>query len=80
MGTNGEGEGNTDLVFFCLRRGAVTPAGVGGLLLDTGGVAPLNPRLSAGIPPGWVSLCGKGQLTRGQLPLPFVACWRGQMI
>ena len=33
--------------------------GVAGLLLDTGGVASLNPRLIAGIPPGWLSRRGE---------------------
>ena len=36
-----------------------------GFLWDTGGVAPFNPRLIAGIPPGW--LMGGGVVAGGSL-------------
>ena len=65
MGLRGNwGRGRRELrgLFICFRREAARlrgcdPSGVGGILWDTGGVASLNPRLMAGIPPGW----GRGE-------------------
>ena len=50
----GTGKAITEGAFYLLLLRGCDPSGVGGILWDTGGVASLNPRLMAVIPPGWV--------------------------
>ena len=49
----GTGKAITEGAFYLLLLRGCGPSGVGGILWDTGGVASLNPRLMAVIPPGW---------------------------
>ena len=69
----GTGKAITEGAFYRLslrgceaaRLRGCDPSWVGGILLDTGGVASLNPRLMAVIPPGWVWRERMGEMGEG---------------